>query len=296
MNLVFLGNPEIAIPALDALLDAGHNIVAVVCSPDARKGRRGQPTPTPVKAHALERGLKVLHDHNELLGLDYDIGIVVAYGHILPTELIAHAPLINIHFSLLPRWRGAAPVERAILAGDRETGVAIMAIEEGLDTGAVYNIARTPIDDADTVTTIRDRLALLGATLLVDTLQDGLPTPTPQSDSGVTYAHKLSSADFEIDWTQPAVEVHRLVRLERAWTVFRGKRLRIHQVQVHTSQDEDSNTGVDNLGKPGLIQDGLVVLCGLGAVQLISVQPEGKHQMAAKDWANGAQPIGEYLG
>lgn len=296
MNLVFLGNPEIAIPALDALLDAGHNIVAVVCSPDARKGRRGQPTPTPVKAHALDRGLSVLHDHNDLLAMEYDVGIVVAYGHILPNELIDHRPLINIHFSLLPRWRGAAPVERAILAGDEETGVAIMAIEEGLDTGAVYNVERTPMSDSDTVTTIRDRLAHLGATLLVETLRGGLPIPTPQPESGVTYAHKLSSADFEINWAQSAVDVHRLVRLERAWTVFRGKRLRIHEIRIQQAVDaNDGHTGIQQ-SEPGLIQDQLVVSCGTGAVQLVTVQPEGKNQMAAKDWANGAQPVGERLG
>lgn len=301
MKLVFLGNPEIAIPALDALLDAGHDIAVVVCSPDARKGRRGIPTPTPVKAHALERGLTVIDDHNELLELEYDLGIVVAYGHILPTPLLDHAPLLNIHFSLLPRWRGAAPVERAILAGDEATGVAIMAIEEGLDTGAIYAVAQTPIADTDSLSDLRDRLATLGAELLVNTIDGGLPEPVAQPDQGVTYAHKLKAADFEIAWDDSAESIQRLVRLERAWTSFRGKRLRVHAVSriddgASTLEEPPGSTGSSRPSAPGMIGRELIVSSGEGQLRLERVQPEGKNVMAAKDWANGTQPIGERFG
>jgi methionyl-tRNA formyltransferase len=185
--------------------------------------------------------------------------------------------MVNIHFSLLPRWRGAAPLERAILAGDTETGVCLMQLEEGLDTGPVYGCSRLPIDSEETATDLRARLVDAGTDLLVESLRKGLGIPTPQ-EGEPTYAEKIDPSEHHIDWQRPAVEVHRVIRVGDAWTTFRGKRLKVVRARL----------AADGL-EPGAV-DGLRVGAGDGAVELVEVQPEGKGTMAAADWRNGARP------
>jgi methionyl-tRNA formyltransferase len=205
--------------------------------------------------------------------------VVVAYGLLLPPWLLQLPRLgcLNIHASLLPRWRGAAPVERALLAGDEETGVDIMQLEEGLDTGGIYAEERVTIGAEETADELRDRLVAVGTRLLVRTLQVGLGEPVPQVGEA-TYAAKLDPAEFEIDWRRPAVELHRLVRLGRAWTTFRGKRLKVLAAGVAPAGPA-----------PGAI-DGVVVGTGDGALELVAVQPEGKAPLVAAAWRNGARP------
>ncbi len=281
MRLVYLGTPAVAVPPLRALVDAGHEIVLVVTAADKRRGRGSTLVPSPVKAAAIELGLPVTDRIDDVLDVDADLGVVVAYGRLIKPPLLAHLRMINIHFSLLPRWRGAAPVERAILAGDAETGVCLMAVEEGLDTGGVYRRATVPIPHDATLEGLRGELIELGSTLLVDALADGLDglgEPEPQVGEPV-YAAKLDPSEFALDLGRPAVELDRTIRLGRAWATFRGKRLRVWEVRVLDRSDL----------APGEF-DGVVVGTGEGALELVVVQPEGKARMAAGDWRNGARP------
>jgi methionyl-tRNA formyltransferase len=263
-RLVYLGTPDFAVRPLQALVDAGFDVALVVSRPDARRGRGGRVTASPVKAAALDLGIPVSDDIDDVLSVGADLGVVVAYGRLIRANVLAELPLVNIHFSLLPRWRGAAPVERAVLAGDARTGVDLMVVEEGLDTGAVYARAGLPIGPDDTVDTLQTELAELGASLLVENLRDGLPEPTPQSGEP-TYAHKIDPAELQIDWSQPPEAIHRLVRVGGAWTTFRGKRLK--------------------LWRTALTDD--------GTLRLVEVQPEGKPRMPADAWANGAHWDGQ---
>src|SRR5436190_4994906 len=230
MRIGFLGTSEFAVPALQALVDAGHDVVAVYTRAPRPAGRGQQERKTPVHLLAEKLGLPVrtpgtLKTDEEaaaFAALDLDAAVVVSYGHILTKPFLA-APVLgclNIHGSLLPRWRGAAPIHRAILAGDSETGVTTMCMDEGLDTGPMLLAERTPISAADTAQTVHDRLAELGATLIVSTL-DELVTksiePVPQSGEGVTYAHKLGKEEGVLDWRRPAAELERKVRAFRPW-------------------------------------------------------------------------------
>jgi len=271
-RLVFLGTPAFAVPPLRALVDAGFDVGLVVSRADTRRGRGGRVTPSPVKAAALELGLPVSDRVDDALAAGADLGVVVAFGRIIRPHVLAELPMVNIHFSLLPRWRGAAPVERAVLAGDEVTGVDLMVVEEGLDTGAVYDRAEVTIGPDETVDELRSRLTDEGTRLLVTNLRDGLGTPSPQVGEP-TYAHKIDPAELRIDWSQPAVAVHRLVRVGGAWTTFRGKRLKVWRTSV---SDGDAAAGVD-------------VPAGDGTVRLLEVQPEGKPRMPAAAWANGAR-------
>jgi methionyl-tRNA formyltransferase len=195
-------------------------------------------------------------------------------------------PLVNVHFSLLPRWRGAAPVERAILAGDTVTGVCLMGIDEGLDTGPVYRCEEVAIGAEETAAELRERLALLGAAMLLEALRDGLGTARPQ-EGEATYATKLEPGELHLDWSRPAVELQRLVRIGRAWTTWRGKRLLIVSARLMPGEAG---------GPPGSV-DGDVVATGDGRLQLVTVQPEGRSSVAAPDWLRGARPRpGELLG
>lgn len=275
-RIAYLGTPDVAVEPLRALVAAGFEVAVVVSGADKRRGRGSESSPSPVKAAAIEMGLPVSDQLDDVLKSPIDLAVVVAYGRIIPVTILEHVPMINIHFSLLPRWRGAAPVERALLAGDAETGVSLMDIGVELDTGDVYAESRTEIASNDTLTTLRERLVQMGATLLVDSLKKGLPDPQPQTGE-VTYAKKISSADLNIDWARAASDVDRLVRLGGAWTTFRGTRLKIHEVSVVSGQ-----------GTPGSV-DGLVVACGEGAVELLVVQPEGKAKQEANSWKNGAR-------
>jgi methionyl-tRNA formyltransferase len=277
-RLAFLGTPDLAVPPLRALVAAGFDVALVVSQPDRRRGRGAAVSPSPVKAAALELGLAVTDDVDEVLQAGVDLGVVVAYGRLIRPHVLAEVPMVNLHFSLLPRWRGAAPVERAILAGDDRTGVDLMVVEEGLDTGGIYGRVELPIGPDDTLVELRHRLVEAGTELLVQHLTAGLGTPVPQAGEPV-YAAKIDPAELEIDWDGPALAVHRLVRVGGAWTTHRGRRLKVWRTAVPVQGS------------------GPVVPAGDGPVELLEVQPEGKARMPAAAWANGVrwQP-GERLG
>lgn len=240
-----------------------------------------------MKALALGLGLPVSDDPADVADCGADLGIVVAYGRIIKPDLLAQVPMVNVHFSHLPRWRGAAPVERAILAGDESTGVDIMVVEEGLDTGGLYTRHQTDVGDHETVSELASRLVGVGVPLLLDTLKAGLKDPTPQAGEP-TYAEKITPSELRIDWLRSTIEVHRLVRLERAWTTFRGKRLKV--LAGHPLPG-DLEPGVVDLGSP------VEVGTGQGTFRLDVVQPEGKAAMKATEWAQGARIApGERLG
>jgi methionyl-tRNA formyltransferase len=275
---------------LHALHAAGFEIAVVVSRPDRRRGRGGALSPSPAKAAALELGLPVTDDLDAVLAADVELGVVVAYGRIIPRRVLEEVAMVNLHFSLLPRWRGAAPVERALLAGDERTGVCVMEVAEGLDTGAVYAVEETDITPVDTLTSLRGRLVDMGARMLVDVLRDGLPAPVPQVGE-VTMAAKIDPAELEIDWRRPAAEIDRLVRLGGAWTAFRGRRLKVWQVEAVPPVESGAGAA-----EPGSL-DGLTVATGSGALVLVEVQPEGKARQSAVDWRNGSRPApGERLG
>ncbi len=290
-RLVYLGTPDAAVPPLRTLVAAGHDVALVVSRPDKRRGRGGASTPSPVKAAALELGLAVTDDLAEATGVGAELGVVVAYGRIVPVVVLDQLPMVNLHFSLLPRWRGAAPVERALLEGDSETGVCLMAVEAGLDTGAVYAVEATEIDPDETVDELRGRLVAIGCRMLEEHLaagRAGLPIPMDQAGNP-TYAEKLLSHELELDWRRPAVQLRRVVRLGRAWTTFRSRRVRV--LAADRAEDHAEPLG------PGELR-GTVVGAGDGtAMVLVTVQPEGKRPMAATDWLNGVHPgAGDRLG
>jgi methionyl-tRNA formyltransferase len=285
-RLVYLGSPEAAVPPLRALVDAGFDIRLVVSQPDRKRGRGGALLPSPVKAAAVELGLPVSDRVDDALDVDAELGVVVAFGKLIKPHVLARLPMVNLHFSLLPRWRGAAPVERAILAGDDETGVDVMHVEEGLDTGGIYAEARLAIAPEETADDLRARLVSVGTDLLVRTLTEGLGEAVPQAGEP-TYAAKLDPSELELDWSRPAVDLQRVVRLGRAWTRFRGRRLKVLASRVSPATAP---------AEPGLIE-GLLVGTGEGVLELVTVQPEGKGPQAASEWRNGARPRpGERLG
>ncbi|MFZ8997557.1 MAG: methionyl-tRNA formyltransferase [Ilumatobacteraceae bacterium] len=266
MNLVYLGSPEMAVAPLEALVAAGHDVRLVVTGRDKRRGRGGATSPTPVKAAALGLGLVVSHDLDDAVGVGADLGVVVAFGRLVPVGILERLPMINLHFSLLPRWRGAAPVERAILAGDGTTGVCVMEVAEGLDTGGVFAREEVPIESTTTADELRRTLVRVGSALLVDTLDRGLGHPAPQVGES-TYAAKLTVADRRIDWSAPAEQIGRVVRIGGAWTTFRGARVKIHDM---------------------VIDDGSVVPT--------VVQPEGRSSMPYDEWLRGVRPApGEWF-
>lgn len=297
MRLVYLGTPQEAVPPLQALHDAGHDVALVVTRPDRRRGRGGATSPSPVKAAATELGLPVSHDLDDVTTVGAELGVVVAYGRIIPPEVLEQLPMVNLHFSLLPRWRGAAPVERAILAGDDRTGVCVMRVEEGLDTGDVLSCVEVPIGPRDTAASLRATLVEVGSRLLVETLEAGLDEATPQSAEGVTYAEKIGPEDLRLDWADPAVQLDRVVRVGGAWTTFRGRRLKVLDAEPlaeldPAGVDPDAATGA----APGTLVAPTVVRCGDGFLRLTRVQPEGRAAMDAAAWANGARPAGERFG
>jgi methionyl-tRNA formyltransferase len=258
-----------AVPTLRALVEAGHQVTLAVSAADKRRGRGSALLPSPVKAAALDLGVPVTDRIDDLLDLDPlpELGIVVAYGKLIKPHVFEAVPMINVHFSLLPRWRGAAPVERAILAGDERTGVCVMDIEEGLDTGGVYRCTEVPIGPDVTADELRAELVQEGTALILDVLEHGLGTPVPQVGEPV-YAHKIDPAELQLDWTKPAVALHRLVRLGGAWTTHNGKRLKVWRSAL------PAGTGV-------------IVPTGTEPLELLEVQPEGRARMAAHAWAHG---------
>ncbi len=272
--------------ALRALVAGGHEVAIVVTRVDKRRGRNEAPKPTPVKAAALELGLPVSERIDDVLNAGVALGVVVAFGRIIKPEVLDALPLVNVHFSLLPRWRGAAPVERAILAGDPVTGVCLMGIDEGLDTGPVYRCEQVAIGAEETAAELRGRLADLGAAMLIEALRDGLGTARPQ-EGEATYATKLEPGELHLDWSRPALELQRVVRIGRAWTTWRGKRLLILSAHLVPGAAP---------GAPGSL-DGDLVATADGQLQLVTVQPEGRAALAAPDWLRGARPRpGELLG
>jgi methionyl-tRNA formyltransferase len=275
-----------AVPPLEALHAAGFDIALVVTRPDKRRGRGGATTPSPVKAAALRLGLAVTHDVDDVLDAGADLGVVVAYGRLVKPHVLERLPMVNLHFSLLPRWRGAAPVERALLAGDETTGVCVMAVDETLDTGDVYARAEVPIGPATTAEDLRRTLVAAGTDLLVRTLAEGLGDPWPQ-EGEPTYAAKVEPSELAIDWDRPAVEVDRLVRLGGAWTTWRGRRLKVWRLDPVPADE-----GAEPVGPvpPGTLVAPVAVMAGDGPVRLGEVQPEGRARQAAADWWRGARP------
>jgi methionyl-tRNA formyltransferase len=294
-RLAYLGTPDMAVPPLRALVGAGHDVALCFTRPDLHRGRGAETTPSPVKVAATELGLTVTHDMDELATAGVELAVVVAYGRIIPARLLALVPMVNLHFSLLPRWRGAAPVERAILAGDRETGVCLMKVEEGLDSGPVYAVRRVPVDEEIMLAALRTELVAVASALVVDALAHGvagLPDPTPQ-EGEVTTADKISKEDLHLDWRAPAVQLRRVVRLGRAWTTFRGRRLGV----LDAAPDPGGDAGDDgDAGTPGSLH-GAVVVTGSGRLLLRQVQPESRSPMSAEEWLRGVRPApGERLG
>jgi methionyl-tRNA formyltransferase len=267
VRLAFLGTPAAAVPVLRALVDDGHDVVLAVTQPDKKRGRGSSLAPSPVSAAAAELGIPVAHAVDAVLDAGAELGVVVAFGKLIKPHVLERLPMVNLHFSLLPRWRGAAPVERALLAGDAETGVCLMALDEGLDTGPVYDCVTVPIGLEETADELRSLLVEAGTSLLVSRLRDGLGEAVEQVGEP-TYAAKIDPEELGIDWSRPPEEVHRLIRLGRAWTTFRGKRLRVLRATLDATA-------------PGFPYGGLV---------LTEVQPEGKGPMAAVAWMNGARP------
>ncbi|MDB5747035.1 MAG: methionyl-tRNA formyltransferase [Massilia sp.] len=306
MKIVFAGTPEFAAVALRALHQAGFEIPLVLTQPDRPAGRGMQLQASSVKQVALEYGIEVLQPlslrrdskdaqraleaqaaHERLTSLDYDVMVVAAYGLILPRSTLDIAPCINIHGSLLPRWRGAAPIHRAIESGDSETGVTIMGMEEGLDTGPMMLIKRVAITDADTTGSLHDKLAALGAAMIVEALRrmekNALPA-TPQPEAGVTYAAKISKDEAKLDFSLPAGALWRKVR---AFNPFPGAQGSVNGTAIKIWQAEP----VDAAGAPGQVlaadAGGIVVACGEGALRLQQLQKPGGKRLAAAEFLKG---------
>ncbi|WGW04960.1 methionyl-tRNA formyltransferase [Tropicibacter oceani] len=302
MRVVFMGSPEFSVPVLEALIGAGHDVVCVYCQPPRPAGRGKKDRPTPVQARAEALGLPVRHpvslkaaaEQAEFAALGADVAVVVAYGLILP-QAVLDAPAqgcLNIHASLLPRWRGAAPIHRAIMAGDAQTGVCIMQMEAGLDTGPVLLREAIAIGEEETTGGLHDRLSALGADLIVRALAqlDGLE-PQAQPAEGVTYAAKIDKAEAAIDWTRPAEEVSRQIRglspFPGAWTLHGDERVKLLGARVVASE-----------GKAGeALDDAFTIACGAGAVQVTRAQRAGKGVQDAEVFLRGHPiPKGARLG
>ncbi|MEO9685178.1 MAG: methionyl-tRNA formyltransferase [Tateyamaria sp.] len=292
MRIVFMGTPDFSVSALHALHAAGHEIVCAYSQPPRPAGRGKKDRPSPVQAYAERLGIPVRHPVSlrnteaqaEFAALGADIAVVVAYGLILPQAILDAPKLgcLNIHASLLPRWRGAAPIHRAIMAGDADTGVCIMQMEAGLDTGPVLSRAATPIGQDETTDQLHDRLAAIGAELIVGTLEK-LPSLTPktQPQEGVTYAHKIDKAEAAIDWTRPAIDIDRQIRglspFPGAWFETDGVRVKVLGSQL-----------ADGQGMPGeVLDDALTVACQNGAVRLMRLQRAGKGAQDADVFLRG---------
>ncbi len=305
MRIAFMGTPEFAVPTLKALVAKGHNVVAVYTQPPRPAGRGKKLMPSAVQVVARELGIEVrspvslrgAEEQAAFAALNLECAIVAAYGLILP-QAILDAPqwgCLNVHGSLLPRWRGAAPVQRAILAGDDETGVMVMQMEAGLDTGPVRATAKTAVA-AKTAGGLTAELANLGAALMIEVLADIAAHPaTPQNQEGVTYAAKIDKAESRIDFTKESVAVERQIRafnpIPGAWFEYEGERIRVHDAQVlsETHNPEQFNTSF--FREPGVVfDDQLGIGCGVGAIRPSSVQRAGKDFMTTMEFLRG-KPI-----
>ena len=285
MRIIFMGTPDFSVPVLDALVDAGHDVVAVYSQPPRPAGRGKKDRPSPVQARAQAVGLAVCHPVSlrdadaqaEFAAFNADVAVVVAYGLILP-QIVLDAPrmgCLNIHASLLPRWRGAAPIHRAIMAGDAQTGVCIMQMEAGLDTGPVLLREATDIGAAETTGALHDRLSQMGAELIVQAItQLGDLSPQVQPDDGVTYAAKIDKAEARVDWNRPTVEVDRQIRglspFPGAWCMVGDERVKLLASRI-----------ADGLDAAGTVMNGFTIACADGAVAVTRVQRAGKTAMDA---------------
>ncbi len=310
-RIVYAGTPEFAVPALAALIAAGRPPVAVYTQPDRPAGRGRRLTASPVKQLAQEAGIPVLQPASlkpaeaqaDLAGLAPDLMVVAAYGLILPRAVLSIPPLggLNIHASLLPRWRGAAPIQRAILAGDTETGVCLMQMEPGLDTGPVFACRHLHLEADATAASVHDRLAAMGADLLLerlDAILGGSLAPRPQSGEGVLYAHKIDKGEAWIDWAESARAIDRRVRAFNPWpvaqTAFDGRVLRVHAARPLPGEAVPGDV------PPGTVlaarRDGVDVATGDGILRLQTVQLPGRKPIPASAWAHGGDLAGRVLG
>ncbi len=303
MRLVFAGTPQVALPALEAVLASRHEVVAVITRPDAPSGRGRQVMASPVRDRAETLGIEVLTPYRlgepevpaRLRALAPDCCPIVAYGALVPLPVlrIPQHGWVNLHFSVLPSWRGAAPIQRALIAGDEVVGATTFALEEGLDTGPVYGVMTELVRPSDTAGDLLARVAEGGAGLLVQTLdgiEDGTLRPVPQPEDGVSLAPKLTVDDARVDWTAPAARIDRLVRgctpAPGAWTTFRGERIKLAPVRP-----QPVGAALPPLA-PGALEVNrrfVRVGTGTGPVHLTDVQPPGKRPMPASDWARGAR-------
>jgi methionyl-tRNA formyltransferase len=323
LRIAFAGTPDFSVPALEALLGAGYDLVGVLTQPDRPKGRGRQMASSPVKAFAVTHGITVsqpltLKDdagRAELAAWRPDVLIVVAYGLILPPAALAIPRLgcLNIHASLLPRWRGAAPIQRAVLAGDARTGVTIMLMDVGLDTGPMLLEKEVHIGADETGGSLHDRLAVLGGAALLEALEGhvtGTLRPIAQPTEGVTYAAKIEKAEALIDWTRDALEIERQVRAFNPWPVAEtrldGEQLRVFEANAHDFDGADQQVAplspyaapiVKNAGTIVAVRDNaLIVQCGRGQLALHQVQRPGRRVVPAADFARGIQLTGRRLG
>lgn len=298
LDIVFAGTPDFAVPSLEALMHSRHRVRAVLTQPDRPAGRGRRLQPSPVKRQALEGGLTVLQPERldaearaTLAALSPDLMVVVAYGLILP-EAVLTLPrwgCWNVHASLLPRWRGAAPIQRAILAGDTETGVCIMRMERGLDTGDVIAAARTSIATDETAGELHDRLAVLGAETLMPPLEtlarEGSVAAEPQDEARATYAAKVDAGEAELDWAAPAVELARRVRAFNPWPGARA-RVQDHWLKIWRARPVPGAAGASPGAVLGLTDDGLDVATGDGRLRLLEVQRSGRRRTSARELVN----------
>ena len=292
MRVIFMGSPDFSVPVLEALVEAGHEIAAVYCQPPRPAGRGKKDRPTAVHARAVQMGLEVRHpvslkgdaEREDFAALGADVAVVVAYGLILPQAILDAPELgcLNIHASLLPRWRGAAPIHRAILEGDAETGVCIMQMEAGLDTGPVLLTETLRIGDEETTGALHDRLSEMGARMICKALgQLGNLSPQVQPEDGVTYAAKIDKSEAAVDWSKPAEVISRQIRglspFPGAWTLQDGQRIKLLGARLTTGQ-----------GNPGeALDDAMTIACGQGAVQITRAQRAGKGAQDADVFLRG---------
>ncbi|GAB7388083.1 methionyl-tRNA formyltransferase [Bacillaceae bacterium] len=298
MRIIFMGTPDFAVPSLKRLVREGHEVVAVVTQPDRPKGRKQTLTPPPVKVAALEEGIPVLQPEkvresiDEILSYRPDLIVTAAYGQILPRELLEAPPLrcINVHASLLPKYRGGAPIHRAIMEGEKETGITIMYMVEKLDAGDILSQRALPIAETDTVGTLHDKLSELGASLLAETipaLADGTIEPRRQDERLATYAFNIKREDEVIDWTRPAKRIYDQIRGLNPWpvafTTWRGNRLKVWWAETAAEGGQAEPGTVVAVG-----EEGITVAAGEGWLRLKRVQPAGRKAMDAADFVRGA--------
>lgn len=309
LKIIFAGTPDFSLPCLKALVETGHQLISVYTQPDRPAGRGRKLSPSPVKVYADAAGMTVrqpltLRDHQEveiLRGFGADLMVVVAYGLLLPREVLGAPRLgcVNVHASLLPRWRGAAPIQRAILAGDSETGITIMHMEAGLDTGPTYLSRRLLLDPHETGGSLTPKLALLGAQALIEALPGivaGDQVPQPQDDTQATYASKIVKAEAQVDWSRSAVEIDRLIRAFNPWPVAQTQ-LGETSLRIWDSQLSD---GVSAGASPGEVlrtaKSGIEVATGRGALRLTQLQLPGKRPMSAAEFLNSRDLAGARFG